>query len=287
MPVFNYAEPKKLVIPAQAGTHAREARSSWRFHALLLLFVVATFALTASFARAEPGGDGVFRVQGTRVAAGYRIDADALEEIVRNRLDAEGMPEPYGAELREGADGADVALSGGSYEARVADFSLNRESGRFEGEIVFRASDGAEEKTRISGRAEAMEFAPVLARDVAKGAVIAPEMLTRVALPSRRLRAGTLREEADAVGKTAVRTLKRGAALRESDVEAPLLVRRNATVEIEYVAPNVRIVAVGKALEDGTKGQIIRTESFAGGKTVRASVTGENKVRALAEGAGR
>jgi flagella basal body P-ring formation protein FlgA len=69
--------------------------------------------------------------------------------------------------------------------------------------------------------------------------------------------------------------------LLNRDFTAPILVRRGAIVTIRLETPNMSLTARGKALENGSAGDVIRVVNLQSNKTIQVEVTAENDVRAI------
>ena len=69
-----------------------------------------------------------------------------------------------------------------------------------------------------------------------------------------------------------------GRPVRRSDIEYPKLVKRNAMVTIVYKVPGMILKSKGKALADGTKGQMVPIMNLRSKLTMEAEVTGTGSV---------
>lgn len=81
------------------------------------------------------------------------------------------------------------------------------------------------------------------------------------------------------VGQVAARNIEPGDVVAAGAVQAALAVRRRAVVDVTYLRNGVRISFSGKALEEGSVGQMIEVEHQATREVFLAQVTGTNQVR--------
>ncbi len=81
------------------------------------------------------------------------------------------------------------------------------------------------------------------------------------------------------VGQVASRNLEPGDVVAAGAVQAALAVRRRAVVDVTYLSNGVRISFSGKALEEGSVGQMIEVEHQSTREVFLAQVTGPNQVR--------
>ncbi|MET0155195.1 MAG: flagellar basal body P-ring formation chaperone FlgA [Rickettsiales bacterium] len=215
------------------------------------------------------------------------IDPSILEDLLRPHFDEKNLPEPYGIEFYGAAkNGFSVELPSPSYKAEVEKFDFDENSYRFQAEIAFRNENDAsakEEKFIVKGKAEQMLYVLAPRRDVMRGDAIDERDVVKTAIPLRRGRQGDVADLADVAGKVAKRRLRQGEPIFARDVEEETLVARNASIDIEYVAPFITLKTSGKALEKGVKGDVVRARSDASGKIVQVMVTAENSARLIAE----
>ncbi|NBE07381.1 flagellar basal body P-ring formation chaperone FlgA [Paragemmobacter ruber] len=78
---------------------------------------------------------------------------------------------------------------------------------------------------------------------------------------------GALVDPAQAIGLQARRTIYPGRPILASDVGPPILIGRNAIVQMRYLRGGLEIAAEGRALDKGGAGEVIRVISL-GSKTV-------------------
>ena len=79
-------------------------------------------------------------------------------------------------------------------------------------------------------------------------------------------------------GKEARRLLPKGAALREIDFRAPLLVERNAPVIMEYAKGALVMTTEGRALSNGSQDEFVKVINARSKTIVTARVVARGKV---------
>jgi len=84
-----------------------------------------------------------------------------------------------------------------------------------------------------------------------------------------------------AVGKKLKRTKRKGEPILFRDLEKQYLVRKNSNVKVIYNKGNFKIELIGRALENGDKGQIIKVKNISSGKVIQCKVIGINRVEFL------
>ena len=153
-------------------------------------------------------------------------------------------------------------------DVAVAFTSYNERSGRF----VIRLQDVP---TPIAGIVLTTEVFPVLTRAINRGDIIGEHDVTFI--ESNDTRAGLFIEDAaDIIGMEARRPLSAQTPLRNSDVSAPVLVKKGALVTITYITDGLRLSHQGVALATGSRGDVISIRNIQSERTVKAIVSGEN-----------
>jgi len=88
----------------------------------------------------------------------------------------------------------------------------------------------------------------------------------------------------DVVGKKLKRNIKKGQPISYSDLEKQFLVRKNSNVKVIYKKGSFKIELLGRALENGEIGHIIKVKNISSGKVMQCRVIGINKVEFLSGG---
>ncbi len=167
----------------------------------------------------------------------------------------------------------------GAATPEIVSTSYNAASGRF----LMRLRDTNGMITAVSGIARSFAHAPVLARDVARGEIIAETDLewSQTTSPS-----GLYLEAAeDIVGKEAKRPLRQGAGVRKNDIAAPVLIRRGDIVTMLIEKPGLRLTQAGVAEQNGAAGDLVNIRNANSDRTIKAVVVAENLARVAATGA--
>jgi flagella basal body P-ring formation protein FlgA len=82
----------------------------------------------------------------------------------------------------------------------------------------------------------------------------------------------------DVVGKQAARTLAAGHPIDQRAVRAPVLVRRGEPVTVSVQVANVRVTTSGRAMADGSQGDLIEVQSLNTRERYLAQVIGVHEV---------
>jgi flagellar basal body P-ring formation protein FlgA len=92
------------------------------------------------------------------------------------------------------------------------------------------------------------------------------------------LQANTVTGEAELIGKTPRRGLRAGFPILASSVRRPILVAKGSLITMVLRAPKMLLTAQGKALDNGSDGDVIRINNTQSNKIVEAEVIGHGRV---------
>ena len=151
-------------------------------------------------------------------------------------------------------------------------------NGRFDVTLeIGNESGAAAAKLRFSGTAIETVEAAVLARNVERNEVLKSSDV----VVERRPKAETGTDAAArdrAVGMQARRQLRAGQAIRSADLVKPDLVQRDQNVVLIYEVPGIYLTMRGKALENGTEGDIVNVMNLQSKRTLSGTVTGRGQI---------
>ncbi len=123
----------------------------------------------------------------------------------------------------------------------------------------------------------------VAKKDIAAGEVLSPDnTAVRVVGVNRSPRG----DWTSPFGKVAVRAIRAGKVIAPNLMrarKAPVVVRRNKTVQMKIAGPGFTITAVGKALADGRVGELIKVRNIDSRRIVMARVAADGTVQPIYE----
>lgn len=90
---------------------------------------------------------------------------------------------------------------------------------------------------------------------------------------------GYVENTEDVIGNIAKRNIERGNIITANMLAKEMLIQRNSTVMIIAERGTMRVTAMGKALQNGSKGEIISIVNVTSNKTVFAEVIDKNTVK--------
>lgn len=119
-----------------------------------------------------------------------------------------------------------------------------------------------------------------LAHSVSRNDVIADSDLVMITMPARNA-IGAFFDPADVAGRRMKTALSAHKTLMARHLHPDFLVEEGHEVLISSSAGGISVNMIGYALENGQIGQWIGVENASSGKTVRAEIVGEKKVRVI------
>lgn len=112
----------------------------------------------------------------------------------------------------------------------------------------------------------------VLARSVASGETITADVFTTEARDTTRIAGAAIADPAEAVGRSARRTLVAGSVLTAGDLVAPRLVRRGDTIALISRQDGIEVRVAGKALADAGARERVSVENLSSRRVVQGTV---------------
>lgn len=214
--------------------------------------------------------------------AGRPIPRQDLEAAIRPELRAAGASGSFEIDL-QGRGGIDVPPTAAyQIEASVLDF--DRRTSRFSATLKISGNGFATKRLNVSGYARKLVEFPVLTRRLGKGEIIRADDLSLVEMRAGQSQHNTAQDESDLIGLETKRALQANRPIRLSDVQTPVLVKKGALVTMLVRTPGMSLSAVGQALEDGAKGDVIRILNTKSHKTVQGTVVSKGQVQMITRG---
>ncbi len=230
------------------------------------------------------------------VAKSFEVDwtpASGFEEAVVERASYEvGRPEVEARIIDElaarGLDPADLQIDLGNRPlilaasrpenatVGLADFAYNATSGRFAAVVRVPASGPAAQQIRITGRAHRLISLPVVDRRLRPGDVIRRDHIRYLRLRGSGLAGDTVTDEDTLLGMAAKRGLKADTPIRQRDIRRPLEVEKGDLLTLILRTSLMTLTAEAKALEEGSRGDVVRVLNTRSNKVVLATITGPN-----------
>ncbi len=163
-------------------------------------------------------------------------------------------------------------------EISVDDIEFDPRKQRFSAIISVPANASGSRQLRLRGRVHKTIEVPVLRHRVLSGEIIKRKDIKWIKIRARRLQHNAVAEENEIVGMSPKRSIRPGIPILLSSIRRPILVAKGSLVTMFLQAPKMTLSAQGKALQNGSDGDVIPISNMHSKKIVEAEIIGHGKV---------
>jgi flagella basal body P-ring formation protein FlgA len=217
-------------------------------------------------------------IQVTRLAR--TIEGKDIEQAVAHALEhRSGLGDAANLSLSFDRDLQDMRLDASNSGAmNVGSVRLDPRSGRFDVSFDI-ANDDVSTPTRLrfTGRAVETVEAAILTRDIERNEMVKASDVVIERRPKAEIGNDPATRDR-AVGMQSRKQMRAGQALRTADLAKPDLVQRDQTVTLIYEVAGLYLTIRGKALENGTEGDVVSVLNLQSKRTVSGVVIGRGQV---------
>ncbi|MEQ8194514.1 MAG: flagellar basal body P-ring formation chaperone FlgA [Rhodospirillales bacterium] len=165
-----------------------------------------------------------------------------------------------------------------SARLKVEDIAIDKRAGRFTALLSVAAGTQNEVRQHVSGWIRNMTSVPVLARRIGAHERIKKNDVTWMQIQTDRMQPDYITKAETLIGMSSKRGLVAGEPIRQADIRQPIVITKGNLVTMELKGKFMSLTARGRALEDGSKGDIIRVTNIRSKKQVEAVVIGPGRV---------
>ncbi|WP_349369009.1 flagellar basal body P-ring formation chaperone FlgA [Salinarimonas sp.] len=229
------------------------------------------------------------REEVTVTRAARRVGQDAIAAALAAQVaEAAGLP---AHEIEIAFDGTPPTLLVAPDVAEpvaIADLAYDPATRRFSG-AAYIGPHAAERRAQapVSGVARRVVEVAVLVREIPRGEAVSASDYRIERRPVELTPADARLDALALEERVARRTLTAGAALRQGDLERPMLVSRNDVVLMLYERGALTLTLRGRARQAGARGDVIDVENPVSERILQAEVIGPGTVRVGPAFAGR
>jgi flagellar basal body P-ring formation protein FlgA len=161
----------------------------------------------------------------------------------------------------------------------VSQVEYDSKSGRFTAALTVTGEGMNPIDTRIAGRIEEMEEAPVALTRLLPDTVLRPDDVRMARVRASIVQSDVARTVDQLVGMQLHRPVAAGQPLRLIDLTRPPLVQRGSTVQIELSSTGLSVTGQALALDAGAEGDRIRVQNITSHAYLFAQVVARGQVR--------
>lgn len=205
------------------------------------------------------------------------VDADMVEATLRDALYQRGVTGDYNI-LFQASNPQLVLPPDMPPSVEISGLRYDANNGWFEADAFAPSASNPQTQIRLTGRTETLTQVPVLRDTLRAGSSIGANDIEMSNVPAQSLSHDVVLDPQELIGKTPRRMVVAGKPIKFRDVEQPRVVSRGDTVTMIYQNGSLRLTAMGKAMENGSRGDLIRVVNGQSNRSVEAVVTGQQEV---------
>ncbi|PCJ57568.1 MAG: flagella basal body P-ring formation protein FlgA [Rhodospirillaceae bacterium] len=237
----------------------------------------------------------------TSIARAYKFPWRASSRFAHIIVERSGKPVPQEAietalkkALREQGALENMLIALSSRESRVyvpmdrlatvavKHLEYNKRSQFFSAILVSPANDSFAKEFRVSGKAHATVLIPVLRERADHGDILRKRNIQWVRMRTDRIGSNVVTTTGDLIGNTPRRMILAGKPIQKNEVRQPILVEKGKLVMMTYNTPYMTLTMKGRAMDKGSRNDMVRVMNVHSKTVVDAIVMGPNKVSAYA-----
>lgn len=212
----------------------------------------------------------------------HYISTRAIEPMIRKKLERHNVAGDIAIKLdRDFEKGIQLNFPSESYQASVEALDVDRLNSDFSAMLYFKGSNSLE-KVTITGHYQKMVEVPVLVSRIAHKTVIDHEHIAYIMMPEEELQHDTVMDADEIIGLALRRNMRANLPMRSRDIIQPQVIARNQVVDMYFINDVMELRALGVALEDGSRGDVIRVRNSQSNKVIQAIAVEKNRVEVLA-----
>ncbi len=163
----------------------------------------------------------------------------------------------------------------------VVQFNFDRRTKKFSAVVSYPTGQEKYATTTVRGRTHSISYVPTLNKDILAGHIITQNDIEYISMPTNRIDRNTIQNKSQMIGLTPRRQINSSRPLRLSDLERPEIVSRGKLVSILFKSGKISLTVIGKAIENGGHGDVIRVMNNKSHKTLDAIVIGPSQVQVV------
>ncbi len=209
---------------------------------------------------------------------GQTVDHRVIETELREALRLEGAPANASIEILNRAALQIVIPSGVAPTVGVREVMYDQRMNRFSAVVEVPAGSANATRVKVGGSIFASARIPVLAHPMSRGEIITEQDIEWADVREEVVRRDIVTNLRQMIGQEPRYQLRAGAPVRTAELQKPVVVAKNTTVVMIVKTSFMTLTAQGRAVDDGSTGDIIRVTNIHSKQTVDARVDGPGQV---------
>lgn len=208
----------------------------------------------------------------------HSVGSEEISHFIAARLSDEGFGSQVEIAISSHIKPVEVSM-GAQGNIEIEEISVDDHTKRFVAQVVVETGRAKPQRFRVAGQIRVMVEVPVVSRRIGRGDVIRQNDIAWREVSDNKLRGNYVTSADDLVGMAAKRNISPNAPIAGTDLAHPIVVDKGKAVQMVYMIPGLTLIAVGKAIEDGSMGDVIRIMNTQSKTIVQATVMAPNTVR--------
>lgn len=205
------------------------------------------------------------------------ISAEQVREQLTASLREKGVAENFMVDT--GSASLDMVLPHDQpATVEITNVTYNHRTSRFDATISAPSAAKPARQITVSGSVKAITEVPVLKTSLRNGDLISDSDIDYVEIYENDIQPDMLLKGEDMIGMTPRRMVMAGKPVRTVDLQSPQLVERGKSVTIVFHEGPLKLTALGKAMQNGAKGDLIRVVNNSSNRPIDAVVNGPGEV---------
>jgi flagellar basal body P-ring formation protein FlgA len=205
------------------------------------------------------------------------VDADTLKVVLREYMAASTGAESYNITFSSEIPEI-IVPSLDVPQIEVSDLSMPAKGGIFSAILKISNAAGPIENVTLRGMAERMVRVPTLNKTVQNGRVIEEKDIEWTTIRALSVGDSIIQDAALLIGSTPRKSILSGNPVRLTDIEKPKVITRGDSVTLVFDKGGMYLTTKGRAMEDGTIGDIIKISNVSSNRQIEGRVTANKEV---------
>lgn len=208
----------------------------------------------------------------------HTLSPEALESLLKAALPASVSGKGWEIQLNNRGAVIHLPIGFSARDIEVQRLYYDDRSQSFNASLAIPDGKGRRNEETVTGRLEEMAYIPVLNTSMSDGEVIRKRDIAWSKIPARKVNRNVVTSTDDLIGMAARRSLRAGTILRPNDIETPVMIEKGTLVTMAVTTDAMKLTATGRALEDGSRGDVIRLVNVSTHTTIEGVVVSPRQV---------
>ena len=166
-------------------------------------------------------------------------------------------------------------------EIDITDLKVDTDHKNFTATIAAPSAENPIQHFTIKGVLQPVIEVPVLRENMARGNIIKEKDIDLVKVPEHEFTRNTIGSVNELIGMSPRRLIAAGKPIQLTELIAPLIISRGELLTIQLQEGSLSLSTQVKALENGSKGDVIRVVNISSNQSLQAQVIGEKQVAVI------